>query len=211
MCGQIFDWEVFHFSHIVGSFDLLRMWLLVLDVIAARVIPVTRNGMFLLLVIATMQSSEGENKHMCIPFGARPNKRMCVPFGAYRMSRLVPCLDLASPATLPMGASGLQPCTETLFRYHKSQLLPESTFQGMSNSLWLWVGTRSWLAKFLMVQGLQITCNNGRYEFLTTSIAEGFITWTSKSSLTSWRWQLDWAVFQCSCDVTTRMWLSTSI
>ena len=86
-----------------------------LDVIAARVIPVTRNGMFLLLVIATMQSSEGENKHMCIPFGARPNKRMCVPFGAYRMSRLVPCLDLASPVILPMGTSSLQPCTETLF------------------------------------------------------------------------------------------------
>ena len=142
---------------------------------------------------------------MCIPFGARPNKRMCVPFGAYRVSRLVPCLDLASPATLPMGASGLQLCTETLFRYHKSQLLPESTFQGMSNSLWLWVGPRSWLANFLMVQGLQILCNNGRHEFLTTSIAEGFITWTSKSSLTSWRWQLDWAVFQCSGDVTTRM------
>ena len=106
-----------------------------LDVIAARVIPVTGSGMFLRLVIATVRSSEGENKHMCIPFGARPNKRMCVPFGAYRVSRLVPCLDLASPAILPMGTSGLQPCTETLFRYHKSQLLPESTFQGMSNSL----------------------------------------------------------------------------
>ena len=75
----------------------------------------------------------------------------------------------------------------------------------MSNSLWLGAGTRSWLAKFLMVQGLQMLCNNGRYEFLTTSIVEGFITWTSKSSLTSWRWQLDWAVFQCSGDVTTRM------
>ena len=54
-------------------------------------------------VIATVQSSEGENKHMC------------VPFGAYRVSRLVPCLDLASPAILPMGTSGLRPCTETLF------------------------------------------------------------------------------------------------
>ena len=86
-----------------------------LDVIAARVIPVTGSGMFLRLVIATVQSTEGENKHMCIPFGARPNKRMCVPFGAYRVSRLVPCLDLASPAILPMGISGLQPCTETLF------------------------------------------------------------------------------------------------
>ena len=56
-----------------------------------------------------------------------------------------------------------------------------------------------------MVLGSQILCNNGRYEFLTTSIAEDFITWTSKSSLTSWRWQLDWAVFQCSGDITTRM------
>ena len=35
--------------------------------------------------------------------------------GAYRVSRLVPCLDLALPAILPMGTSSLQPCTETLF------------------------------------------------------------------------------------------------
>ena len=79
--------------------------------------------------MATVQSSEGENKHMCVLFGAWPNKHMCVPFGAYRVSRLVPCLDLASPAILPMGTSGLQPCTETLYWYHKSQVLPESTVQ----------------------------------------------------------------------------------
>ena len=91
------------------------------------------------------------------------------------------------------------------FRNHKSQLLPESTFQGMSNSLWRWVGPRSWLANFWWYRGCKYYATNGRYEFLTTSIAEDFITWTSKSSLTSWRWQLDWAVFQCSGDVTTRM------
>ena len=33
-----------------------------LDVIAARVIPVTGSGMFLRLVIATVQSSEGETQ-----------------------------------------------------------------------------------------------------------------------------------------------------
>ena len=104
-----------------------------LDVIAARVIPVTGSGMFLRLVIATVQSSEGDNKHMCVPFGAKQAYVRTV--GAYRLSRLVPCLDLASPAMLPMGTSSLQPCTETLFRYHKSQLLPELTFQGVSNSL----------------------------------------------------------------------------
>ena len=64
--GQVFRLRGIHFSQIVGGFDRLRMWLLVLDVIAARVIPVTRNGMFLRLVIATVQSSEGENKHMCV-------------------------------------------------------------------------------------------------------------------------------------------------
>ena len=126
--GRFFDWEVFHFSQIVGSFDLLRIWLLVLDVIAARVIPVTRSGMFLRLVIATVQSSEGENKHMC------------VPFGTYRVSRLVPCLDLASPAMLPMGTSGLQPCTETLFGIISHNYCLSRLFKGMSNSLWLWVG-----------------------------------------------------------------------
>ena len=89
--------------------------------------------------------------------------------------------------------------------YHKSQLLPESTFQGMSNSLWLWVGPRSWLANFLMVQGSQILCNNGRYESLTTSIAEVFVTRMSKRCLISWRWHKDWAVFQKrSGDVTTQ-------
>ena len=55
-----------------------------------------------------------KHKHTCVPFGAGPNKH-CVPFGAYRVSRLVPCLDLAVPAILPMGTSSLQPCTETLF------------------------------------------------------------------------------------------------
>ena len=49
VCGQIFDWEVFHFSQIVGSFDLLLIWLLVPDVTAARVIPVTGGGMVLRL------------------------------------------------------------------------------------------------------------------------------------------------------------------
>ena len=93
----------------------------------------TRNGMFLRLVIATVQSSEGENKHTCLLFGAGPNKHV-LTVGAYRVFRLVPCLNLALPAILPMGTSSLQPCTETL-RYRKSQLLPESTFQGVSNSL----------------------------------------------------------------------------
>ena len=193
--GRFFDWEVFHLSQIVGSFDRLRIWLRVLDVIAARVIPVTGSGMFLRLVIATVQSSEGENKHMCVLFGAGQTS-IC----AYRLV-LTACPglyhawtwlhQLCSPWALLVFS-----LVRKHFRNHKSQLLPESTFQGMSNSLWLWVGPRSWLANFLMVQGLQILCNNGRYEFLTTSIAEDFITWTSKSSLTSWRWQLDWAVFQ---------------
>ena len=126
--GQVFRLRGIHFSQIVGGFDRLRMWLLVLDVIAARVIPVTGSGMFLRLVIATVQSSEGENKHMC------------VPFGAYRVSRLVPCLDLASPAILPMGTSGLQPCTETLFGIIGHNYCLSRLFKGMSNSLWLWVG-----------------------------------------------------------------------
>ena len=73
----------------------------------------TRNGMFLRLIIATVQSSEGENKHTCVLFGAGPNKHVRT-VGAYRVFRLVPCLDLALPAILPMGTSGLQPCTETL-------------------------------------------------------------------------------------------------
>ena len=136
-----------------------------------------------------------KHKHTCVPFGAGPNKH-CVPFGAYRVSRLVPCLDLAVPAILPMGTSSLQPCTETLFgrlghNYRLSRL-----FKWVSNSLWLWVGPWSWLANYLMVLGSQILCNNGRYEFLTTSIAEVFVTRMSKRCLISWRWHKDWAVFQ---------------
>ena len=124
--------------------------------------------------------------------------------GVYRWSKLVPCLNLASPAILPMSTSGLQLCTETLFgiighNYCLSRLFYECRTH--RDCGWdLGPGSRIFDGT-----GLQIVCNNGRYEFLTTSIAEDFITWTSKSSLTSWRWQLDWAVFQYSGDVTTRM------
>ena len=54
-----------------------------------------------------------------------------------------------------------------------------------------------------MVQGSQILCNNGRYEFLTTSIAEVFVTRMSKRCLISWRWHKDWAVFQKNVVVTS--------
>ena len=181
------------------------MWLLVLDVIAARVIPVTGSGMFLRLVIATVQSSEGENKHMCVLFGAGQTS-IC----AYRLA-LTACPGLYHAWTwLHQLYSPWVLLVFSLVRKHSIGIISHKyclsrLFKGASNSLWLWVGPRSWLANFLMVQGVQILCNDGRYEFLTTSIAEDFITWTSKSSLTSWRWQLDWAVFQCSGDVTTRM------
>ena len=166
---------------------------------AARVIPVTGVGMFLRL----------RHSNRAIKWRWKINIR--VPYWRLPFVQARTMLGLGFTSYTPHGCFWSSALYGNTLWYHKSQLLPESTFQGMSNSLWLWVGPGSWLANFLMVQGLQILCNNGRYEFLTTSIAEGFITWTSKSSLTSWRWQLDRAVFQCSRDVTTRMWLSTSI
>ena len=123
----------------------------------------------------------------------------------WRLPRVQACtmLGLGFTSYAPHGHFWSSALYGNTLWYHKSQLLPKSTFQGMSNSLWLWVGPRSWLAKCLMVQGSQILCNNGRYESLTTSIAEVFITWTSKSSLTSWRCHLDRAVFRWGVVVTS--------
>ena len=193
--GRFFDWEVFHFSQIVGSFDLLRMWLLVLDVIAARVIPVTGSGMFLRLVIATVQSSEGENKHMCVRLSLAEQAYLrtvwCLP-------RVQACtmLGLGCTSYAPHGHFWSSALYGNTFGIISHNYCLSRLFKGMSNSLWLWVGPRSWLANFWWYRGCKYYATNGRYEFLTTSIAEDFITWTSKSSLTSWRWQLDWAVFQ---------------
>ena len=201
--GRFFDWEVFHFSQIVGSFDLLRIWLLGLDVIAARVIPMTRppGGMVLRL----------RHSNRAIKWRGKQAYVRTV----WRLPRVQACtmLGLGFTSYAPHGHFWSSALYGNTLWYHKSQLLPKSTFQGMSNSLWLWVGPRSWLANFLMVQGSQILCNIGRYESLTTSIAEVFITRMSKRCLISWRWHKDWAVFQ-NIVVTSLFWmrwLSTSI